>query len=168
MDGDFAQFLQRDQARIYGYLHALVRDANDADDLFQQTTMILWKKFGEYDRSRSFFSWACGIARGEVANFLRTRSRSKLYFSDEVNARLAESAEELEAEEIESRKQALASCLEKLRQRDRELLLACYDGTKSITEVAEREGRSSQSVHNTLKRIRLALFECVQQELDNP
>ena len=41
--------LRREQTRLHGYLHSLVRDLNDADDLFQQTTMILWKKFGEFD-----------------------------------------------------------------------------------------------------------------------
>src|SRR5262249_7089766 len=78
----FAEHLGQSQTRLYGYIHSLVRDLNDADDLYQQTALILWKKFGEFDRQRSFFSWACGIARLEVANFLRSRGRQRLYFSD--------------------------------------------------------------------------------------
>src|SRR5437868_4270223 len=50
---EFAEYLGQDQARLYGYIHSLVRDVHDADDLFQQTTLILWKKFGEFDRRRS-------------------------------------------------------------------------------------------------------------------
>ena len=60
---EFAEYLGQDQARLYGYIHSLVRDVHDADDLFQQTTLILWKKFGEFDRRLSFFAWACGVAR---------------------------------------------------------------------------------------------------------
>src|SRR5205807_4022623 len=116
---EFADYLRRDQSRLYGYVHALVRDLNDADDLFQQTTLILWKKFGEYDRRLSFFAWACGVARLEVANFLRSRSRQRLYLSDDLNLLLAEAQAGLTNEESDARRDALARCVEKLRQRDR-------------------------------------------------
>src|SRR3954447_2331283 len=92
---EFAALLRREQTRLYGYIHSLVRDLNDADDLFQQTTLILWKKFAEFDPARSFFSWACGIARFEVANFLRSRGRQRLYFSDDLNLLLVEAQQEL-------------------------------------------------------------------------
>src|SRR5262245_56762792 len=122
----FADHLRQNQSRLYGYFHSLVRDLNDADDLFQQTTLILWKKFDDFDTSRSFFSWACGIARLEVANFLRGRGRQRLYFSDALNLLLIEAHEEVGSEELEDRREALAHCVEKLRQRDRDLLTECY------------------------------------------
>src|SRR3954468_9432123 len=132
---DFAEHLRRSQTRLYGYIHSLVRDLNDADDLFQQTTLILWKKFGEFDPQRSFFSWACGIARFEVANFLRSRGRQRLYFSDDLNLLLVEAQQELADDEREARRDALAGCVEKLRQRDRELLRECYGETDSVNDV---------------------------------
>jgi len=158
---EFAERLRPEQTRLYGYIHSLVRDLNDADDLFQQTTLVLWKKFGEFDRGRSFFSWACGIARLEVANFLRSRGRQKLYFSDDLNLLLIEAQEEMSNEEVEDRRAALAHCVEQLRQRDRELLAECYGDASGVNEAAGRRGRSSQSVYNSLRRIRRALFECV-------
>src|SRR5947207_9761681 len=152
---EFAEQLRPAQSRLFGYVHSLVRDLDDADDLFQQTTVILWKKFAEFDRSRSFFSWACGVARLEVANFLRARSRQKLYFSDELNLLLVEAQEEMTHDELEDRRAALAKCVEKLRQRDRQLLEECYGGA-GVNAAAGRAGRSSQSVHNSLRRIRRA------------
>src|SRR5436309_11942438 len=82
---EFADYLNRHQSQLFGYIHSLVRDLNDADDLFQQTTVILWNKFAEFDRHRSFVAWACGVARLEVASFLRARSRQRLYFTDELD-----------------------------------------------------------------------------------
>jgi RNA polymerase sigma-70 factor (ECF subfamily) len=162
----FAACLRQHQARLYGYIHSLLRDLNDADDLFQQTTLILWKKFAEYDPRRSFFSWACGIARLEVANFLRSRGRQRLYFSDDLNLLLIEAQAELPDEELEARREALSGCVEKLRQPDRELLLECYGGQGDVPDVAGRRGRSPQSVYNSLRRIRRALFECIARTLD--
>src|SRR2546422_8450823 len=101
LKAEFAQFLRQNQSRLYGYVHCLVRDLNDADDLFQQTTLILWKKFAEFDRRGSFFAWACGVARLEVANFLRSRARHRLYFSDELNLLLVEAQAEMTNDELD-------------------------------------------------------------------
>jgi len=35
-----------------------------------------------------------------------------------------------------------------------------------VTRVAGRHGRSPQSVHNSLRRIRRSLFECIRRTLD--
>ncbi len=162
---EFAEALRPCQSRLYGYIHSLVRDLNDADDLFQQTALVLWKKFGEFDRRQSFFAWACGVARLEVANFLRGRSRQRLYFSDDLNLLLIEAQAGLADEELESRRAALAGCVEKLRQRDRELLHECYAGPAGVHEAARRRGRSPQSVYNSLRRIRRALYECIARTI---
>jgi RNA polymerase sigma-70 factor (ECF subfamily) len=163
----FGALLADAQDRLFAYIRSLVRDFNDADDLFQQTAIILWRKFDAYDASRSFAGWAMGIARLEVSNFLRTRSRSRLYFSDELNLMLIEAHEDLSPQEAEQRKAALAECLEKLRERDRALLEQCYAGDATIVACAERLGRSSHSVHNTLRRLRRALFACIRQALSD-
>jgi RNA polymerase sigma-70 factor (ECF subfamily) len=161
----FAELLRREQGRLFAYIHSLVRDLNDADDLFQQTAVILWRKFAEYDSARPFFTWAAGVARFEVANFLRTRGRSKLYFSDELNLMLVEAHSALAEDQWEGSRQALSDCMARLRQRDRELLVECYADGASVSEVARRQGRASQSIHNSLRRIRRALFECVRRTL---
>jgi RNA polymerase sigma-70 factor (ECF subfamily) len=161
---EFAGYLRQHQSQVYGYIHSLVRDLNDADDVFQQTTVVLWNKFAEFDRQRSFVAWACGVARLEVATFLRTRSRRRLYFTDELNLLLVEAQSKLMASELEERRAALGECVQKLRERDRQLLQECY-GEPGVNATAQRQGRSPQSVHNSLRRIRRALFECIRRTL---
>jgi RNA polymerase sigma-70 factor, ECF subfamily len=160
---DYAALLRQHQTQLFGYIYSLVRDLDDADDLFQQTSLVLWDKFDQFDCSKSFINWACGVARYEVLNFLRTRSRKRLYFSDELNLALVEAHESLEQELLEERRVALAGCLKKLRQKDRELLEACYERSAGLPEVARAWGRSTHSIHNSLRRIRRVLFECVQR-----
>jgi RNA polymerase sigma-70 factor (ECF subfamily) len=162
---EFASLLAQHQTQLFGYIYSLVRDFDDADDLFQQTSLVLWDKFEQFDSSRSFVAWACGVARYEVLNFLRTRSRHRLYFTDELNLALIEAQEHLEQEQLEERRDALAGCMKKLRERDKDLLEACYGRSTGIPEVARDRGRSTQSVHNSLRRIRRALFQCVRRTL---
>jgi RNA polymerase sigma-70 factor (ECF subfamily) len=78
---------------------------------------------------------------------------------------LIEAHQEMTGEELEDRRDALARCVEKLRQRDRELLNECYGESSGVTEAADRRGRSPQSVYNSLRRIRRALFECISRTM---
>jgi RNA polymerase sigma-70 factor (ECF subfamily) len=161
----FAAFLRQDQTQLFGYIYSLVRDLDDAEDLFQQTSLVLWDKFDQFDHERRFINWACGVARYEVMNFLRTRSRSRLYFTDELSLSLIEAQEELKDERLEERRDALSGCMNRLRPRDRDLLDACYGRATCIQDVARTWGRSTQSIHNSLRRIRRMLFECVRRSL---
>jgi RNA polymerase sigma-70 factor (ECF subfamily) len=162
---EFADRLSRHQSQLFGYIYSLVRDLDDADDLFQQTSLVLWDKFDQFDPSRSFVGWACGVARYEVLNFLRSRSRHRLYFSDALNLALIEAQESLDQERLAERRDALAGCVSKLRDRDKDLLEACYGRSAGIRAVALARGRSAQSIHNSLRRIRRSLYECVRRSL---
>jgi RNA polymerase sigma-70 factor (ECF subfamily) len=161
----FTARLTEVQARLYGYIHSLIPDINDADDLYQQTTLVLWNKFGEFDSARDFFAWACGVARGEVANFARRRTRQRLYLSADVNLLLVEAHAEFTDAEEDDRRAALTRCVEKLPPGDRELLTECYRESDGVHTAAGRRNRSPHSVYNSLRRIRQALFECVTRTL---
>ena len=170
MNGDsrqwiFAEQLQLHHVQVFGYIYSLVRNFDDADDLFQQTSLAMWNKFDQFDCSKSFVAWACGVARFEVLNFLRSRSRQKLYFSDDLSLLLAESQDLANEAALADQREALAGCLGKLRQRDQKLIEACYGEESRVPEVARDWGRSSQSIHNSLRRIRRALFECVRRSI---
>jgi RNA polymerase sigma-70 factor (ECF subfamily) len=162
---EFVECLRQNQARLFGYVYSLVHDLNHADDLYQQTALILWTKFDEYDRLRSFFAWACGVARMEFANFVRSRRRQPLFFGDHLALLLAETQEEITDEELEDRREALSRCIEKLPERDRRLLTECYRDSAGVHGAAERRGRSPQSIYNSLRRIRRALYECIARTL---
>jgi len=162
---EFANLLHKHQTQLFGYIYSLVRDLDDADDLFQQTSLVLWDKFEQFDHAKRFINWACGVARYEVKNFLRSRSRNRLYFTDELNLALIEAQEALENERLEERRDALFGCMKRLRERDKELLEACYGRSARVHEVARMWGRSTQSIHNSLRRIRRMLFECVRRSL---
>jgi RNA polymerase sigma-70 factor (ECF subfamily) len=162
---EFARYLADHQARLYGYIHSLVPDVGHADDLYQQTALVLWNKFDEFDRSRSFFAWACGVARLEVANFARARDRQRLFFTSDLSLLLVEAHEELTDDELEDRRDALSRCVDRLGPKDRELLTECYADPAGVRAAAARRNRSTHSVYNSLRRIRQTLLACVERTL---
>ncbi len=161
---EFTGLLSQSHQRLFAYVHSLVKDLNDADDIIQRTSLILWEKFESYDRRLSFFAWAAGVARLEVLNFIRKRGREKLCFSEDVATLLAQSTE-AQASDLEAQSAALSDCLQKLTVDQRELINSCYLQDSSVEEVARSRQRSTHSVYNSLRRLRRLLLECVQRAL---
>ena len=72
---EFVQLLLASQRRLYAFIRAQVRSRNDADDLLQQTSAVLWEKFADFQPDGDFARWACGVARLEVLTHLRNQRR---------------------------------------------------------------------------------------------
>lgn len=159
----FAGHLRQHRSRLFAYVHALVRNLADADDVFQQTALALWRRFDTYDPERSFLNWALGVARLEAAAWLRGSARDRLRFSNDLTAVLLEAFAALPDDETSDRRDALPGCVDKLADADRLLLTECYQRATDVAAVAARIGRSAPSVHNSLKRIRRVLYECIER-----
>lgn len=161
----FAEYLRLNRSRLFGYLHAIIRNLADTDDVFQQTTIALWRRFDTYEPSRPFLAWACGVARLEAATWLRKRARDRLCFSDDLTSLLIDAFAGIDDAEIDVRQASLPRCLDKLAEADRQLLAESYEKGTDVAVIAARLGRSAPSVHNTLRRIRRMLFECIQRSI---
>jgi RNA polymerase sigma-70 factor (ECF subfamily) len=148
---------------VFGYILALVHNLTDADDLFQRTCLVMWRKFEDFDEGSNFVRWACAVARLEVLDFLRARRRKPLLLSEDLQHQLAMVQAEASAELVADRQAALAACLEKLSSVDRRMVEMCYGGNGTIEQAAANLGRSKHSIYNSLRRIRTALLECVRR-----
>ncbi len=161
----FVERFVRSQDRIYAYVAMLLPNRADAEEVFQQTSLLLWKKWQQFDPSRDFVRWACGMAHLEVRNFLRKhRDRGRVYLSEDVLAKVAEVR--LEASDmLEERRRALRHCLDQLRQENRRLLERCYAGKDTIKTIAQDLGQRPNALYMTLKRLRRTLFDCINRTL---
>jgi RNA polymerase sigma-70 factor (ECF subfamily) len=65
-----------------------------------------------------------------------------------------------------NRHEALRECLEKLRPRDRELLLHRYARAGTLADYAASVGRSVGGLKVTLHRLRSALLECIERKVE--
>src|SRR5438067_1308834 len=110
------------QRRIFAYIYTLVPDRYDAEDLLQETSLVICEKFDAFEEGTDFVAWACEIAYWRVRYARQKFARSKVVFHQELVDALAQTAAEM-YEEIDERHEALAPCLQKLPLRDRELVL---------------------------------------------
>jgi RNA polymerase sigma-70 factor, ECF subfamily len=165
-DEMFAELLASQQGRLLAFIYALVHNIGDAEDVYQETAVALWRKFDQYEIGTNFGAWAKEAARFEVLRFLKRKRRGRLVFSDDLLEKLAESQVRLDASDsdaAESYHAALMDCMDRLDVGDRRLIVLCYSRKISLNEVAAQEGRSAPSICNSLKRIRGVLFNCIKR-----
>jgi RNA polymerase sigma-70 factor, ECF subfamily len=161
---EFVQRLTASQRPLYAFIRSQVFSRDDADELMQQTTAVLWEKYGSFRADGDFVRWACGVARLEVLSHWRNRRRVRVMLGDDlaeaVGQRLAAAAAE-----VDLRLDMLVECISELAGRERELIERHYRSQQSVTEIAADLGVSESSVYKRLSRSREMLYECIQQRL---
>jgi RNA polymerase sigma-70 factor (ECF subfamily) len=156
----FAERMVRNERRLFGYIVTLLPNRDEAEEVFQETCLTLWKSWRTYDISRDFVCWACGVARNKVREHFRSRQQWGLNFDDDVLESLADTRLSLEAS-LDARAEALTDCLGKLREPQRQLVEKCYTGTRTIKAIAEEMKLAPQALTMRLQRIRKILLDCI-------
>jgi RNA polymerase sigma-70 factor, ECF subfamily len=160
----FSKLITRDQSALYGYIFAVVRRWEDADDLFQSICLVLWRKFGQFQPNSDFFSWARQTAKLEVSNFLRRR-RLPNSISEELLDALTDAVVVPKSDMRELYLSALQRCRQKLAAADEGLLELHYVENLGSRQIADQLKRSQSSVCHSLRRIHGWLSECIRTEM---
>ncbi len=162
----FLSLFTKSQGRLQAFIRTLVHDSASADDVFQATSLALWRSFATFRRDAEFLPWAIGTARHQVLVHWRTRRRDRHVFSEALLADLAATTEgALDA--AAARMAALETCIAALTDRQRELIRLFYGENQAADAIAKRWDRTVHAVYKALKVMRKALFDCVSQKLSS-
>ena len=160
---EFARLFSRNARRIYGFIMTLVFNHHDAEEVFQNTNVILWNKFADFQPGSNFFAWASRIAYYEVLSLMKQQRRSRT-FSDEALELLANEAIALSDRSTE-RQEALEECLGRLAAPDRELLQERYYFQRAPKQIAATHAKSVHAIYRALSRVHNVLLNCVQRNM---
>lgn len=152
------------EARLRAFLRSQLPTWQDVDDVLQDTCLVAWKKFGQFEPGSNFAAWITTIARFEALNHRRTLASQRLVFSDDVFDLVAD---EGDADEplLEAQHQALLRCLDKMPANQARWLQLAYQPGARIHEAAAAAGKSVQAFYKTLQRLRGLLQECMNRQM---
>src|SRR3982751_1933172 len=108
--------MTRHQRQIFSYIYVLVHNRADAEDLLQETSLVICEKFHEFREGTDFVAWACQIAYWRVRYSRQKFARSKVVFDQDILDVVAKTASSM-AGELDDRHEALAHCLQRLHPR---------------------------------------------------
>jgi RNA polymerase sigma-70 factor (ECF subfamily) len=161
----FARLFAQHDRWLFAYLVSLLGSAAHAEEVFQEVCVVLWREYETFQFGTDFVKWVSVIAHNQVHRFRRQQRRTGAQLSDAAVDLLAQDAVE-RADLLESRRDALRGCLEKLSDKDRQLVRHCYgDSRVTFKTVAQDLGRPVNTVYKALNRIRRALYECIERTL---
>jgi RNA polymerase sigma-70 factor (ECF subfamily) len=160
----FIAALTRHQPALEAFCYAQLGNRQDAQEVLQVTCVKLWEKSADWNPETEFLPWAFAVARFTVLSHIRDRMRDRLVFDEDVVMAMAEPTQAL-ATQFEDRREALGTCLQKVKPEQRNLLHEHYIAGRSIRELSSATGRSESAVKMILLRLREQLSTCINLQL---
>jgi RNA polymerase sigma-70 factor (ECF subfamily) len=145
------------RVRLYGLRH--LRDRHAAEDLVQQVLMTTLERLraGEVREPERLASFIFGMCRMTVLDLRRGSARRDRLL--ETWGGMEEAADAPEPRALDQRQ--LATCLERLAERERAVLLASFFADKSAAASAGELGLTSANVRVIRHRALAKLRECM-------
>ena len=158
----FSVLMDRYKSRIYTTIFFIVKDREQAEDLFQETMIKIIRLIhaDKYDEKGKFISWAMRIARNLSIDHYRKEKRGPQFSrsNDDYDVfdfvKEAEpSAEDqiIDAENV----QMVQDLIKQIPEKQREVLIMRHYGNMSFKEIADVQG---VNINTALGRMRYALI----------
>ena len=159
----FMRLLVEHEPRVRSFLRGLLPTWHDVEEVTQETSLIAWRKFDDFEDGTSFGGWLLTIARFEALKYRRRVARSPLVFADDVWELLAETSSREDVPKM--RRRHLEPCLAKLKTGQRDLLLKAHTSGVVMRELAVKSGKSEQAFYKVIQRLRAVVLTCVTKAL---
>ncbi|MEK7413383.1 MAG: sigma-70 family RNA polymerase sigma factor [Planctomycetota bacterium] len=158
----FTALVAEHQAWLRGYVRTLGIAVASVDDVAQETFLVAYRRFDEYDPERPFAAWLKGIAKHLAANERRRHFKRGRLVEPSLAAALAAVDETDAAEDWPMTTEHLRACLELLPAHARELLYLRYQEDLDATALGTRLGRDGNAVRQALFRVRESVRRCIE------
>lgn len=162
-DDDFIRRFTNCQRDLRAFIVGMTPAKSDADDVLQEVNLALWRKRHLYDASQEFLRWAFGFAVIEIRNFRSRSAKSRMWFNNSVLESMA--AAWPHESNTNERRDALATCLQKLGTTERQFVADFYGKQMSAQDLASARGKPLSTVYKILTRARESLRKCVNRSL---
>lgn len=160
-ESDFLRQFESAYHDLYAIGLAIVGNRADADDVIQETCVVLWEKFDEFVPGTSFKKWASAVIRNVARRFAQKRRRHRGVGLSDLSLQRIAHGQTAGSELFELQGEILRECLGKLRESDHDFLFDCYRHSSTLTAYAREQGRSVETIYTRLKRLRKRLSDCM-------
>lgn len=159
----FVRLFVRHNHHLFNFILTLVPNYSEAEDILQETAVIMWEKIDTFESGTNFLAWARKIARYKIANYYRTKKETFRFEDD-----LLETLSVVNAKEYSyfgEKKAALVGCLNKLESMDLELIRLKYKQNIPISTIARDMNKSCHTLYKRISFIYMVLQACIRKSL---
>ncbi|MET1132269.1 MAG: RNA polymerase sigma factor [Aeromicrobium sp.] len=159
----FATLFDRHVSAVYWQAHHVVGDADEAEDVCQDTFVTAWRRIGDITIvDRSILPWLMVTARYTALNAGRKRARLRAVTLEHEPADAgADPAGHVEEAAVAA---AIEAAVARLSAIDRRLFELCVDGDLTYEQAAAELGVTHGAVRNRVSRLRTRLRGDLREE----
>jgi RNA polymerase sigma-70 factor (ECF subfamily) len=164
-DAAFDELMRRYKRPVVNFVHRLLGNAADADDVAQEVFVRVYRNLDTYRPKTKFSTWLFALARNAAIDRLRWRTRHP---AERIESAAQLAAPSGTADEVAAREvgEQIAAAVDKLPEDQRTaLVLAEYHGL-SYAEIAEVMHCSEKSVESRLYRAKQTLRASLRHLLE--
>lgn len=146
------------------FLYSIVRDINVAEDLTEDTFVLLGTKKPKDKQDCSFKTWLYTIGRNLAIDYLRKSARHSLFNISDYPDLISPEAEPEISFILEERKQILYHSIERLNPEYRQILWLVYFENLSHKECSVIMKKNVHNIETLVYRARQALKKQLEQD----
>ena len=161
----YMSLLSLNYQRLYSYVLLLTANHTIADDIMQETSILMYEKFTSFEEGTDFLAWAKTIARYKTFDYLKKKKREKIVFNQDLIDLIDQESSRRQIKH-DDWLDALRKCVSLLPKIDRRLVNIRYNENVSVKDIASRIGCSFQKVYRNMARINGSLLKCVRQKIE--
>jgi RNA polymerase sigma-70 factor (ECF subfamily) len=162
---DLLKTLLDARLRLCAGLWPLLRDTHAVEDIFQVTLLRALKEAGNVRDAEHALAWARVTARHLAIDHLRKHGSRMVMLDKAALDALDAELDQRGDEALAARMDALKHCVERLPERSRRLVDLRYHENRDGQQVAEAMGLKLDAMYQAMRRVHLALRECVERRL---
>jgi RNA polymerase sigma-70 factor (ECF subfamily) len=165
---EFIGLLRETQAPLRGFVRMLGVSPDSVDDIAQETYLVAFERFAQFDRGTRFLAWLRTIARNIVMNEKRKDARRRRILNERLTDHLAtqdvpeDALSGIMTAEIVA---AMNECLEELPQKHRTLVEDRYANDENASVLGARLRKSAASIRQALMTTRATLQQCIERKV---
>ena len=164
IDGsEFVSLITANQRRIFAYILTLVPSLNDADDIMQETSALMWERKNDFTPGSDFVAWGARIAYYKILDYRKkvNKSRRMMVLNEQFDQIEKKSLEQ--SRHIDHVINRLDECVKKLSKPDKQILNLRYSAMLSVKEISSRVNESVRTIYYKLSRIQGLLLRCIER-----
>ncbi len=156
----FLQLLQENKDKIYRLCYGYLINKSEADDLFQEVMVNIWKNIESFRGQSQISTWVFRTTVNSALMYNKKLKKQKIFGNLEMDTLTAQPHIE---EDIDEKLAALHRCIAVLKKQDRLIISLLLEGL-SYNEIAEITGITLNYVGVKINRIKQTLEKLMKNE----
>jgi RNA polymerase sigma-70 factor (ECF subfamily) len=160
----FLSALKEHKDKLYRICSIYSNGKEDSKDLLQEVLVTIWKSMSSFKGNSSIGTWMFRIALNVCLRFKSKYTKNQNRFIRLDSMTICNIGSEVEDESNDEKLLALRKCVKKLNKGDKAIIALYLEGL-AYRDISDILGLSENHIAVKIKRIKLKLFNCINEIL---